>query len=57
MHLDTYPVVVSQNHSRFEFLSEGPKGTIKKVVLYQRVTKGHFNLAFGDWDEQGKKAS
>ena len=33
-------------------LSEGPKGTIKKVVRYQKINANFFNLAFGDWDEE-----
>jgi len=35
----------------FEFISEGPKGLIPKLVIYSETNlKGLFNLAFGDKD-------
>ncbi len=51
MDLERYPVITDSNHVTYEFLSEGPRGTIKKVVLYQELHENVFNLAFGDWDE------
>lgn len=51
MKLDRYPILSDDGHATYEFLSEGPKGTIKKVVMYQQLQPGIFNLAFGDWDE------
>ncbi len=51
MHLDRYSVSTDHQHSTYEFLSQGPKGTIRKVVLFQPLGKAVFNLAFGDWDE------
>lgn len=44
----------SEDSTRFEFLSEGPKGTIKKIIHYQKITNHFFNLAFGDRDEERK---
>jgi len=39
----------------FEFISEGSKGRIKKVVQYSETsTKNVFNLGFGDLDEKTK---
>jgi hypothetical protein len=36
----------------YEFVSEGPKGRIKKVVEFSKTTvEGVYNLAFGDLDE------
>ena len=36
----------------YEFISEGPKGQIKKVVEYTPATIPNvYNLAFGDYDE------
>jgi hypothetical protein len=55
MNLEKYSVVSDNDHTAYEFLSEGPKGTIKKVVFYQEIGKNIFNLAFGDWDEGGQK--
>lgn len=52
MTLAKYPVTTDHNHSTYEFLSEGPKGTVKKVVFYQEIEQGVFNIAFGDWDEE-----
>ena len=36
----------------YEFTSEGPKGTIRKIVEYTATTvENVYNLAFGDYDE------
>lgn len=51
MDLERYSVVTDKEHFTYEFLSEGPNGTIKKVVIYQEIEDNVFNLAFGDWDE------
>lgn len=39
--------------SQYEFFSEGPKGSIQKIVQFQLIDEDRrvFNLAFGDWDE------
>lgn len=55
MNLEKYPVVSDNDHRAYEFLSEGPNGTIKKVVFYQEIDENIFNLAFGDWDEINQK--
>ena len=51
MHLDKYSPLSDATHSTYEFLSLGPKGTIKKVVKYTRIQPNVYNLGFGDWDE------
>ena len=51
MNLDKYPIISTNEHLAYEFLSEGPNGTIKKVVFFQEIGDNLFNLAFGDWDE------
>lgn len=39
----------------YEFISEGPKGRIKKIVEYTETsTKNVYNLSFGDYDETTK---
>ena len=39
----------------YEFVSEGPKGQIKKMVQYTDTrTENVYNLAFGDYDEETK---
>ena len=55
MNASKYSVVSDNNHETYEFLSEGPNGTIKKVVLYQEIEDDIFNLAFGDWDEDNQR--
>lgn len=55
MKLESYSVVSDDKHEAYEFLSEGPNGTIKKVVFYTEIDDNIFNLAFGDWDEAGQK--
>lgn len=55
MNLEKYSVISDNSRLTYEFLSEGPKGTIKKVVLYQEVEENIYNLAFGDWDEKAQK--
>ena len=36
----------------YEFNSEGPKGLIKKMVIYtETTTENVYNLGFGDYDE------
>ena len=51
MNLVTYPVISDKLHQRYEFLSEGPVGTVKKIVIYQRIGDRVYNLSFGDWNE------
>jgi hypothetical protein len=49
MKLDRYELKAGQNLTTFEFLSEGKKGKIVKVIQFQRMNiENIFNLAFGD---------
>ena len=42
----------------FEFVSEGPKGSIKKMVEYsETATENVYNLGFGDYDETTKSVN
>lgn len=42
----------------YEFISEGPKGQIKKIIEYtETATKNVYNLGFGDYDETTKTVS
>jgi hypothetical protein len=45
MNLDKYPVISTNEHLTYEFLSEGPNGTIKKVVFFQEIYNNLYNLA------------
>ena len=51
MKLQQYPLVSSDKFMTFEFISEGKKGLIHKIVQYQPTNlKAVYNLAFGDKD-------
>jgi len=58
MNLEQYSTEASPDFMEYTFYSDGPKGTIKKVV---RFTKAHFltfiyyNLGFGDWNDNLNK--
>ena len=52
MNLKIYQFEKKHENLFYEFQSEGPKGSIKKVVQYHRFEGSHdrvYNLAFGDW--------
>ena len=53
--MDRYEVFADASRRIYEFLSIGPKGTIRKVIRYKTIAKGIFNLAFGDWNEEDQK--
>ena len=53
---EKYIVETSASFLKFEFHSEGPKGRIKKLVLYKpfRNNPNVFNLGFGDEGKNGE---
>src|SRR5665213_470849 len=49
MILDRYELKAGHNLTTFEFLSEGTKGQIQKVIQFEPMNiENLFNLAFGD---------
>lgn len=49
MKLDRYELKAGRNLTTFEFLSEGPKGKITKLIQFQQMNLPNlYNLAFGD---------
>ena len=49
MTLDRYELSAGNNLTTFEFLSEGSKGQIIKIIQFQEMNiKNIYNLAFGD---------
>lgn len=49
MILDRYELKAGKNLTTFEFLSEGKKGKIVKVIQFQQMNlENLYNLAFGD---------
>lgn len=51
MSYETYQLETTDSVMIFEFISEGPKGFIKKRIQYQNIGEDIYNLAFGDVDE------
>lgn len=51
MKLNKYTLKAGPDQTIFEFISEGKKGSIKKIILFQATTEPSlYNLAFGDRD-------
>ena len=55
MNFPKYPVVATPEQNMYKFDSEGPRGRIRKVILYQKISDDLFNLGFGDWNEELQK--
>lgn len=53
MNKPRYVFTTEEYSEVFEFISEGPKGRIKKIVQYSETNiENVFNLGFGDYDEE-----
>ena len=51
MRLPRYSFKASRHFQTFEFVSEGPKGKIRKLIQFTPTNySGVYNLAFGDKD-------
>jgi hypothetical protein len=51
MNIEKYPVVIGSTSMVYEFISEGIKGRISKLVIYSETHLHNFyNLGFGDKD-------
>lgn len=51
MILERYELKAGRNLTTFEFLSEGKKGQIQKVIQFEPMNyENLYNLAFGDWN-------
>lgn len=52
MHYDQYEITPGDTAMVYEFVSQGPKGDVKKVVIYSPTSiPNFFNLGFGDRNE------
>ncbi|SDD50837.1 hypothetical protein SAMN04487996_101195 [Dyadobacter soli] len=52
MNLDSYPCFANETHSVYEFVSQGQRGAVKKIVEYAWTgLENVYNLGFGDYDE------
>jgi hypothetical protein len=55
MKFPKYQYRSEEEMNHYEFISEGPKGLIKKIVEYSETGRENvYNLGFGDYDEQTK---
>ncbi|MEO6722188.1 MAG: hypothetical protein ABIN67_17610 [Ferruginibacter sp.] len=53
MKLPKYEYFTEGEAKLFKFTSEGPKGKIKKIIVYSQMLQDDiYNLAFGDYDEE-----
>ena len=49
MKIEKYPLKAESSLTVFEFISEGPKGFIRKIIQFQETNKANlYKLAFGD---------
>jgi hypothetical protein len=49
MKVEKYSLKSANDLTIFEFISEGPRGTIKKLIQFQETNEPNlYNLAFGD---------
>jgi hypothetical protein len=50
MYLDRYSFTIIPDDSkiRYEFVSNGPKGSVKKIVIFDKIGTDTYNIAFGD---------
>jgi hypothetical protein len=51
MNIEQYSIISDNSHLFYEFRSIGPRGIIKKYILFQQLNENFFNLSLGDWDE------
>lgn len=53
MQVDKYALKAESSLTVFEFVSEGPKGPIRKLIQFQNTNRPNlYNLAFGDKDPE-----
>lgn len=58
MNVEQYDCYASVDFLEYEFYSRGPKGVIKKLVIYTPFISSntlYFNLGFGDWNSYERK--
>lgn len=56
MKTEKYHLKSESKFTRFEFISEGPKGAIRKLIEFQKTTNADvYNLAFGDFNPHSQE--
>ena len=54
MKINKYALKSESSFTVFEFISEGPKGAVHKLIHFQKTNEpGLYNLAFGDRNHEG----
>ena len=54
MHLPQYPLKTGKTRKVFEFVSQGTKGSVLKLIQFQEMDlPGFYNIAFGDRSPDG----
>ncbi|GGC01881.1 DUF6934 family protein [Dyadobacter sediminis] len=48
MKIEKYSIKTDNDSTIFQFTSIGPKGSIEKLIQFQKIYDGVYNLAFGD---------
>jgi hypothetical protein len=54
MNIERYSIINDNSSLSYKFESNGPGGTIKKVVQFEKIKglrENIYNLTMGDWDE------
>src|SRR2546423_15205524 len=54
MKMDRYALESESCSTAFEFISDGKNGPIHKLIHFQEIEPGFYNLAFGDKNAVGK---
>ncbi len=53
MNNEKYHLRAGTEFTRFEFISEGTRGIVRKIIEFQKMnTKNVYNLAFGDYNSE-----
>jgi hypothetical protein len=52
MQLPRYQYKTNNSFLDYEFVSEGPKGNIKKIIRFTKISSSVFSVGFGDLDEE-----
>ncbi len=55
MNREYYDFSLDKVHTRYFFVSEGKRGKIIKVVVFQEIDNHIFNVVLGDYDEINDK--
>lgn len=51
-----YALEMGESGMVYEFVSQGPRGSIPKIVIFSKMDHREiYNLAFGDWDPAKKE--